>query len=130
MSFSIWIYVFGFSRCDGLINSFWLFLVMKLQNITQQFVYSSFCLPHLALQTENIVQKITQLKWQKNQNEVTKICNEPSNSEWVRKGLISICYRNMWMFPKNTAITFTFKCSVEQARIKLHSINPCLKNCS
>ena len=31
---------------------------------------------HPALQTENIVQKITQLKWRKTKNELTKICDE------------------------------------------------------
>ena len=40
------------------------------------FVYFSFRLAHLALQMENILQRIMQLKWQKNKNEVDKICNE------------------------------------------------------
>ena len=35
--------------------------------------YFSFRLAHLALQRENIVQKITQPKWWKTKNEVTKI---------------------------------------------------------
>ena len=37
----------------------------------------SFGLAHLALQTENIIQNITQPKWWKTKNEVTKICDEP-----------------------------------------------------
>ena len=39
------------------------------QNIMYLFVYFSFCLAHLALQMENIIQKITQLKWWKNQKQ-------------------------------------------------------------
>ena len=38
--------------------------------------YFSFCLAHLALQMENIIQKITQPKWRKTKNEVIKICDE------------------------------------------------------
>ena len=41
--------------------------------------YFSFRLAHLALQMENIVQKITQPKWQKTKNKDTKICHESGN---------------------------------------------------
>ena len=43
------------------------------------FVCFLFCLTHFGLKTENIVQKITQPKWWKTKNEVTKICDEPGN---------------------------------------------------
>ena len=42
------------------------------------FVCFLFCLTHFGLKTENIVQKITQPKWWKTKNNVTKICDEPS----------------------------------------------------
>ena len=34
---------------------------------------------------ENIVQKITQPKWQKNKNEVTKICDKPDSRSELSK---------------------------------------------
>jgi hypothetical protein len=36
----------------------------------------------LALQTENIIQKIMQLKYEKTKNKVTKICDEPGNGQF------------------------------------------------
>ena len=46
------------------------------QNLMLQFVCFLFCLAHLALQTESIIQKITQPKWRQTKNEVTKIYDE------------------------------------------------------
>ena len=46
------------------------FWQQQYENITTQFVYFWFCIANVTLQTENIVQKIMQLKWRK-KNEVT-----------------------------------------------------------
>ena len=59
-----------------------LFLVAFGNKVTKMLRNSLFLflLAHLALQTENIAQKITQAKWQKTKYEVSKICDEPDNS--------------------------------------------------
>ena len=57
----VFFYVFGDEVTKILLNSLFIF---------------SFYLA-LTLQTENIVQKIMQPKWQKTKNKVTKICDEP-----------------------------------------------------
>ena len=51
----------------------------------------SFCFTRLALQTVNIIKKITQLKWWKNKNEVTKyVMSRAKVSNFDGGG---ICYR-------------------------------------
>ena len=56
---TLFLFVFG---------CFWLFLAMKLWKyyVVVCLFYFSFCPTRLVLQTENIEQKITQLKWWKN----------------------------------------------------------------
>ena len=52
--------------------------VMKIRKYYVICLFTFFkSLAHLALQTETIIQKITQLKWWKTKNEITKICDEP-----------------------------------------------------
>ena len=69
-----------------------LFLVDFGDEVTKILCNSlfSFGLAHLALLTENIVQKITRPKWRKTKNEVTKRCDEPGKSleiRWIVKSL-------------------------------------------
>ena len=64
------------------------FWATKLPKYYVIVVYFSFRLAHFALKTENIVQKITQPKWQKTKNEVTKICDEPGISSKSERTLV------------------------------------------
>ena len=70
------------------------------QNITYSLFIFRFILPifaHLAFQMENIGQKIMQPKWRKTKNKVTKICNEPGNSENVSNQTIHCRQTSKWL---------------------------------
>ena len=103
------------SKIYDLFIPFSLLLVLA-EEVPKMFIYifQNSCLS--SLQTESKIKKITQPKLPKTKNELTKICNEPGNSQLITKvspffGFLTLWYLKL-RFISNTFWTKSPKADI------------------